>query len=359
MKKLLIIITVFFVYITLFSEIRAVWIPAWDLADSTSINEIVTTARENNINELLAEIRFRGDCFYFPNKFSKRYDNPEKRSPVIKDTLFDPFMYLIKKAHKKGIKVQAWVTTFLATPHDISRLPDEHIYKSHPEWVTYDMYHNPMEPETLEGAYLDPALPQVQDYLLNVFSDIILNYKPDGFHLDYVRYPDYIYGYNPLSWRKFLQKNKTADGEKWIEWKREKITSFVKKLKDRIKLISPKTKLTAAVIWKVETAREKYAQDWANWIKKGLMDRVYMMAYTKSNEDFTTYMDTVSTLGINKKIIVGLRAWDEKKEYPALDIKYKINVVRDDRFKGFCLFSSTGLKKNDYWNKLHRVLKRK
>ena len=358
-EKTILSIIFLFIAISLFSEIRAVWVPAWDLADSTTILEVVKTAKEHNINELLAEIRFRGDALYVPHKYFDDYPNPEVTNHIIKDTLFDPFQYLIDEAHKRGIKVQAWVTTFLATPHDVSYIDSNHVYNTHPQWVTYDMYHKMMSPKTLEGAYLDPGLTQVRNYLLDVFSDIIQNYKPDGFHLDYVRYPDYIYGYNPLSWRIFLRKNKTADGEKWIQWKRANITNFVIALRKRIKEISPKTKLTAAVIWKLETAREKYAQDWLNWLKNGYMDRIYMMAYTKSNEDFYTYMDTVSTLEVNKKIVVGLRAWDDRKQYPAKDIIYKINVVRDDRFKGFCLFSSTGLKQNDYWKKLRRILKRK
>ena len=357
MKKIFLIFF-FAISLKVFPEIKAVWIPAWDLADSTTIIDIIKTSKKYHINEVLAEIRFRGDALYKPNKYFNSYPNIESKNHIVKDSLFDPFEYLIKTAHRNGIKVQAWVTTFLTTPHDISYLDSNHVYIRHPEWVTYDMYHNPMNPNTLEGAYLDPGLPQVKKYLLNVFSDIIQNYKPDGFHLDYIRYPDYIYGYNPLSWRLFLRKNKVADGNKWFKWRKDNITNFIIELKKRIKKISPKTKLTAAVIWKLDTAKEKYGQDWLEWLKKGYVDRIYLMAYTKSNEDFYTYLDTVSTMGMNNKIVVGLRAWDEKNKYPAKDIIFKINIVRNDKFKGFCLFSSTGLKKNNYWPKLKKILRR-
>ncbi len=349
----------FFIVSILFAEIKAVWVPAWDMADSTTISKVVEQAKKNHINELLAEVRFRGDTFYIPNKYSKRYPNPEVFNHLVKDSLFDPFEYLIKKAHRNGIKVQAWVTTFLATPHDVSYIDSNHIYFRHPEWITYDFYHKPMNPKVLEGAYLDPGLPQVHNYLLNVFSDIILNYKPDGFHLDYVRYPGYQYGYNPFSWRLFMLKNKAPDGEKWLKWRQERIGDFIKELKKRIKLISPNTKLTAAVIWKLDAAKEKYSQNWLEWLKKGYLDRVYIMAYTKSNDDFCTYMDTVSVLGMNNKIVVGLRAWDKNKKYPVSDIIYKINVVRKDKFKGFSFFSSLGLRKNNYWNKLNKIIKKK
>ena len=358
MKKIGLLIFLVFIQIHLFSEIKSVWVPVWGLVDSTTIDDIVSQAKKSGINELIAEVRFRGDTFYIPNKKDSTYYNPEKYNHIIKDTLFDAFQYLIEKSHKNGIKVQAWVTTYLATPHDVSYIDKNHIYFRHPEWITYDFKHKRMSPKTLEGAYLDPGLPQVRAYLLNVFSDILINYHPDGFHLDYIRYPGYEYGYNPLSWKRFINKTKTNDGAEWLTWRQNQITEFIIQLKKRIKAISPKTKLTAAVIWKYQAAADKYSQDWLSWIKKGYVDKVYLMAYTKSNEDFEAYMDTISTEKQNKKIIVGLRAWDERKKYPASDIIYKINVIRNHKFAGFSLFSSTGLKQNNYWKPLRKVIKK-
>ncbi len=359
MKKILSgIIFIIILKINLFAEIKAVWVPVWGLVDSVAINDVVDNAKRSGIKELIAEIRFRGDTFYIPNKKDSTYLNPERYNHILKDTLFDPFEYLIYKSHKNGIKVQAWVTTYLATPHDVSYIHKNHIYFRHPEWITYDYYKKVMKPNVLEGAYLDPGLSQVRAYLLNVFSDILINYHPDGFHLDYVRYPGYEYGYNPLSWKNFTSKTKTNDGEEWLKWRQNQITTFVKQLKKRIKKISPKTKLTAAVIWKYETAKDKYSQDWLTWIKKGYVDRVYLMAYTKSNEDFEAYMDTLSLQKQNKKIVVGLRAWDEKKIYKVSDIEYKIKVVRKHNFAGFSLFSSIGLKQNNYWKPLRKIIRK-
>ena len=357
MKKLL-LLTFLFINIALFSETKAIWVPVWDLTDSLKIKEIVSLAKSNGINEILAEIRYRGDALYCPNKNSSTYKNTEKFCYVLKDTLFDPFDYLIKTAHKQHIDVQAWVTTFVVTSHNMKNIDKDHIIKQHPEWVTYDFENRKMKPNTLEGAYLDPGIPAVQKYLTDIFLDIVENYKPDGLQLDYVRYPDIIYGYNPLSWKRFVSQSKTNDGAEWIKWRQQQVTNFVKKLNKKIKVISPETKLTAAVIWKIKAARERFSQDWIDWITKDYVDKVYLMAYTKSNDEFEAITDTLSTFKLNKKIVVGLRAWDDAKKYKAQEIIQKIAFVRKKKFKGFALFSSTGLSQNNYWNPLKATLRK-
>ncbi|MCK7484412.1 MAG: family 10 glycosylhydrolase [Bacillus subtilis] len=39
------------------------------------------------------------------------------------------------------------------------------------------------------GYFLDPANPQVQQYLLNILAEIANNYEVDGINIDYIRYP--------------------------------------------------------------------------------------------------------------------------------------------------------------------------
>ena len=295
MKKLF-FLAFFLVNGILFAEIKAVWVPVWDLTDSLKINDVVLTAKNNGIKEILAEIRYRGDALYCPNKISDTHKNTETFCYVLKDTLFDPFEYLIKKAHKNHLKVQAWVTTFVVTSHNMKNLDENHIIKQHPEWITYDFEGNQMKANSLEGAYLDPGIPAAQKYLTDIFLDIVENYKPDGLQLDYVRYPDIIYGYNPLSWKRFIAQSQTNDGKAWIKWRQKQVTDFVMNLNKKIKLISPKTKLTAAVIWKIDAARERFSQDWLNWIQKDYVSKVYLMAYTKNDDEFESITDTLSTV---------------------------------------------------------------
>ncbi len=334
------------------AEIRALWVPTWELNNPEKIDVLIEDVQKNNLNQILAEVRYRGDALYFPNQNVSTYPNPEKRSYVLHDSLFDPLDYLIKKAKSKNIKIQAWITMYVITPHKLENISPEHIYYQHPEWITADFAGKKMPHDILEGAYLDPGIPEVQEYLFNVVMDIVVNYEIDGVQLDYIRYPDRKFGYNEIAYGKFKKNVKYEDAESWQDWKDEQISGFVKRLYNEIKTVSPDTELTAAVISKPGKAEKIYSQNWIKWLQENYMDKVYLMAYQKENEDFQANIDSVLTFKQNKKIVVGLRAWSNDCFYPVSKINEKIDFVRKQNFAGIAFYSYTGIKECDYFRGL-------
>ena len=49
-------------------EMRALWVPSWDLSKRDEIKSIVEKASKADINTLLVEVRNRSDEFYIPNR---------------------------------------------------------------------------------------------------------------------------------------------------------------------------------------------------------------------------------------------------------------------------------------------------
>ncbi|MCD4820295.1 MAG: family 10 glycosylhydrolase [Candidatus Cloacimonetes bacterium] len=351
MKNIL-LISFILIQLTLFSKIRAVWVPIWDLATPEKIDKVVYESIQNNFNQLLAEVRYRGDALYFANKHDSTFANPEKMSYVVKDSLFDPLEYLISKGKKNGIEIHAWLTMYVVTPHKIQQLYPEHIYFTHPNWITFKNDKIQMSCNSFEGAYLDPGLAEVQNYLFNIAMDIALNYDIDGIHLDYIRYPDMEFGYHPLVRENYKHKIKYQDAESWQKWKEMQISGLVEKINAGIRDLNKNIELTAAVIAKPEVAQNRYSQNWVGWLEKDIIDRVYLMAYTKFTDEFESLVDTVSGFNNNQKIVFGLRAWDNSKKYKAKEIMEKIEIVKNE-FAGIALFSSTGIRQNKY----NKVLK--
>jgi len=345
-------IFLFFFFSFLKAEIRAVWAPIWDLKTPGKIDSLITDAKNHHLNQILAEVRYRGDAMYFPQKRDSTFSNSEPRSYVLPDSLFDPLEYLITKAKEKKIEVYAWVTTYVITPHDLKNISRNHLYFRHPEWITADFLNRKMSPQILEGAYLDPGIPEVRKYLQNVFLDIIRNYDVDGIQLDYVRFPGVKFGYNETARRNFKTQVKFQDAESWQNWREEQIDIFVKNLYDKIKTFSPKTKVTAAVISKPKIAAERYSQNWMKWLREGYLDEVYLMAYERDNVKFQAIIDSVDALHFNKKIVVGLRAWSNGCSYSAAEINDKLKIVKEKKFAGFALFSYAGIIRCHYFPKL-------
>ncbi|HPK41082.1 MAG TPA: family 10 glycosylhydrolase, partial [Candidatus Cloacimonadota bacterium] len=118
-------------------ELRSIWVTPWDLTSPNKIDQLIQDCVNNNINEILAEVRYRGDALYQPNRVSNAYNNPETASYILDDKGFDPLLYLIQKAKANSIKVQGWVVVFAITPGSSQRLSSNHLYFTKPDWITY------------------------------------------------------------------------------------------------------------------------------------------------------------------------------------------------------------------------------
>ena len=148
--KLRISILFLLISISLLAEIKAIWVPVWDLTSSEKIDEVIKNYQRNGINNILAQVRYRGDAMYIPNKHNSEFSNNEKRCYLLKDD-FDPLQYLID--HKGKIKIHAWITTFVITPHELNKLDENHIFFKNPDWVTTDFKQDKMSHNSYEGAF--------------------------------------------------------------------------------------------------------------------------------------------------------------------------------------------------------------
>ncbi len=351
MLRIFLSISLVLTLLSLKAEIRSMWVPIWDMKSPELIDTLLKDASENGINQLLVQIRYRGDALYNSNNKYTTFKNKERRSYILDDSAFDPLGYIIKKAKKYNIEIHAWVTVFVVTPHDLKKLQPDHVYYTNPEWITADKSKNKMSHNSYEGAYLDPGIPEVRTYLLNVMLDIVFNYDIAGIHLDYIRYPNAKYGYNPIAVQKFISDcSKLGEDscKNWSLWKQKQVNEFVKELYTNVKNISPDVKVTAAVIADPKEAKHNCSQNWVEWLNNDYIDAVYLMAYATKNTTFQRIINTVSNFNQNDKIIVGVRAWSENS-YPVNRINEKIKYSKTKSFAGIALYSYSGIIKNNYF----------
>ena len=352
--KILIIGLIILTPICLLSLTTSMWVTSWDLTSPERIDQIVNDAEAYDFDRIMAEIRYRGDALYIPNKTDSTFRNQEPRCYLLSDsTNWDPLEYLLEQCLPKEIEVHAWLTTFVATTRNITVLDSTHIYYLKPEWITYDYHKRSMDPDSHEGAFLDPGIPAVHNYLLNVIMDIAANYQLAGIHLDYIRYPGPDFGYSKLSRQLYEIDTQYEDPETWKLWKEDQISDFVKKVSLSLKNNYPEMLLTTAVFSSLETARNSYSQNWYQWLAEDYVDEIYLMAYTKDNELFESIINKAANLGFNKKIVIGLRAWDSENNYPVAEINKKIKLSKKKHFAGLSFFSYSGMKSRDYFKRLH------
>ncbi|MDY0151348.1 MAG: family 10 glycosylhydrolase [Candidatus Cloacimonas sp.] len=347
------------------AEIRSVWALPWDISTPEAIDKLINTALQNNQNELLVEVRYRSDALFDTSLGAYQYPNPEPLSYVIKDGSFDPLTYTLNQAHRVGLKVQAWVIVFNATPVDTKLMQSNFIFQNHRDWITYDESGLRGYSSKQFGNFIDPGIPEVQDYLLDVFSNLAVGYPElDGIHLDYIRYPEPSKGYHPISLERYKEYCRNQMDIGFNEWRIMQVSGFVERLYHQLKQINPRLIISAAVFADIAEANVAYAQDWPAWLRSGIIDRVYPMAYNVKYETHKRQVEQMKLINHDENIIIGLRAWDEGGrslatsggcKYNVLDIARRIELSRELGFGGTALFSYAGLSVGNAWPQLKNL----
>ncbi len=83
-----------------------------------------------------------------------------------------------------------------------------------------------------EGAYLNPAIPEAADYVVQGVAELVQNYAVDGIHFD-----DYFY---PTTDPSIDAAQFAASGETDLTaWRRANVTRLVKAVHDAVKAADP------------------------------------------------------------------------------------------------------------------------
>ena len=355
---------------------QCLWVVRDALKSEKSIDELINFASEKQINDLFVQVRGRGDALYNSQIIP--------RSQLLPESDFDPLLYLLQNIKGKGIKVHAWVNVYLIWSNKILPKDKKHLIYNNEEWIdTTEEWPRNINRDLNsisqnndgEGIFLAPNHPDVNNYLITVFKELLDNYKIDGLHLDYIRYQDVEYGRNPYAIAKFkrdvgrdpnpwfleMERSNIASPrlignmKQWNNAKRKSITSLVKETKNLINDSYPNVILSAAVKPNLYVARERFLQDWGTWLAAGYIDWIVPMNYSTSMREFSQNISVINDNFPKKyrdKIIMGIAIYNQGPIDAAKKIKYSF----EEKFVGISLFSYNQMKNNsDYSTLLDKI----
>src|SRR5688572_10836113 len=318
------------------SEFRAYWVDAFGegIYNEAEITKLVAQTKAANLNALVVQVGRRGDCF------CNRAMMPRTQANIA-PLPFDPLDSLIAKAHTEGIQVHAWIITTAIWNSLTPPLDRKHIFNQHgpsksggANWISlrYDGANR-------AGAdyLLDPGHPDAADYMVRMYTSVAANYDIDGLNFDRVRLPDQnlaafpgvsAWGYNPVAVDRFQQvtgrtDRPRPDDAQWLAWRRDQITSIVRKVYVETYAIKPQLAISADTItygygpatqggWENTRTYGEVLQDWRGWMEEGILDINLPMNYKR--EHFTTEPNNQ------------LRMYEEWNEF-AKDNQYDRQVV--------------------------------
>ena len=215
--------------------LQGMWVPYIDLDVSKSENtkesfekrfrDIVSTAKNHNINTLIVHVRSHGDALYSSKIFPTSHILTGNQGEAIN---FDPLKYMVETAHENNLKFHAWIN-----PLRISSV-------SAPEKICES---NPCNSKILKdklikhsgGLIYNPAYPEVRKLVCDGIKEIAENYSVDAIHFDDYFYPE---PENMLSDDRAYSASKRAN-QNLEDWRKENINLLIKEAHDTIKNINP------------------------------------------------------------------------------------------------------------------------
>jgi len=133
----------------------------------------------------------------------------------------------------------------------------------------------------------------------------------------------------------------------WDAYRESCVTDLVRQTAARVHEVRPGCMVTAAVFRSRASAAQRL-QDWPRWLREGLVDAVFPMAYTTDNSSLRANLDewTVTDPGLGRTI-PGLAIYnlaDEGGPPPAPQaVLEQIRLCRSRGARGVCLFSANQL----------------
>ncbi len=263
---------------------------------------------------------------------------------------FDYLGYFIEQAKKRDMKVTVSTTIFTMGKAATKLGPAF----TDPRWegttciqYTPDGMLDIKDDPSKVAVFLNPVLPEVQDFMLEVVKEILLKYDVDAYALDYCRYCDYQSDYSPASqaaFEKYLGEkvenfpqdiftyNSSGGMEpgkyfrQWWAFRAHVISDFIARVEETIESVKPEVELE---YWAASWWQAIYGNG-QNWGSPSHYDGQYQNSYNWYSPEyakagFADHLDTF-LLGSYLSTIEG--------RYNPSSIEYAINrantLIGDD-----------------------------
>ena len=175
------------------------------------------------LNTVIVQVRPFGDAVYpsavYP--WSHLVTGVQGQDPG-----YDPLAIFVEQAHARGLAIEAWVNPYRVRLNDT--MPPGELAADNPA-----LLHEGWALEANGGLYYDPALPEVQDMVVQGVTEIVQNYDVDGIQFDDYFYPTTDEAFDTESYARY------GGGQDLAEWRRANVNTLVQKVYAAVKAVKP------------------------------------------------------------------------------------------------------------------------
>ncbi|WP_414859127.1 glycoside hydrolase family 10 protein [Nostoc sp. KVJ3] len=266
-------------------EIRGVWMTTNDfdtLKDRAKVKDAVSQLRRLNFNTIYPVVWNSGYVMY-PSAIAQRAG-------------IQPFVYkgldghdiladLITQAHRQGLLVIPWFEFGFMAP------PTSELALNYPDWFTQKRDGSQTSISAAgEVMWLNPFLPQVQQFITNLVLETVSQYDADGIQFDDHMSLPYEFGYDQYTVALYTKETnnpppKDAQDAAWVQWRADKITAFMVQLNQAVKQRKPQAIFSVSPNY-YDFAYKFHLQDWLTWMRQHIVDELIVQVYRPNMQSF-------------------------------------------------------------------------
>jgi uncharacterized lipoprotein YddW (UPF0748 family) len=272
-------------------EIRGVWMTTNDtdvLIDRAKLQNAVNQLAQLNFNTIYPVVWNSGYVQYPNSELAKKtgiYQSYIGKGSHGQDILAE----LIKLAHSKGLLVIPWFEFGFMAPQS------SELVLNHPHWLTHKQDGSQTSNSAAgEVVWLNPFLPEVQQFMTDLVLEVVDRYNIDGVQFDDHTCLPNQFGYDQYTLALYKQETgrdapRNPQDPAWVRWRANKITAFMTQLNHAVKQRKPQAIFSVSPNPYV-TAYNSFLQDWVTWVDQNIVDELIVQVY---RPDMNSFLDQI------------------------------------------------------------------
>lgn len=333
------------------NAIRGAWITttaSTALDSRDNIKQMVTNCKAAGINHLFVVVYNNARTTYPSNVMNSLIGKPILERFAGRD----PLQECIEEGHAAGLKVHAWFEYGFSSSYSAS---GGAIVNVKPNWAARDLAGNLVVKNGFD--WLNGLHPEVQQFLIDLFKEVVSNYAIDGVQGD-DRLPAMpsTGGYDTYTVNLYKNENSgntpptTATDANWLRWRANKLNLFVKRLRSEVKTIKPTVLFTISPS-PYPFGYTEYLQDWPTWVDSSWVDAVLPQCYRYDINAYTAVLQQQKSYYRNPSIPLYPGVLIKSGTYTASTgfLSQMIQANRNNGIKGESFFFYEGIKEVPSW----------
>ncbi len=322
-------------------EIRGVWLTNVDsdiLYSPQHLTSGLQRLKSLNFNTLYPTI-WQGGYTLYPSSVAQRvFGVPIDPNPGLEKR--DVLQEIVTQGHQQNFTIIPWFEFGFMAP------AGSELVKKHPNWLTRKQDGSAIKKEGVEErVWLNPFHPEVQQFMLDLITEIVKNYNIDGIQFDDHFGLPAEFGYDDYT-IKLYQKEHNGQSPSpdfyetyWVRWRADKINQLMKKTFETIKSVKPKCIVSLSPN-PLHFSLPAYLQDWFTWEQKGWIEELVLQIYRSDLNRFITELERSEvTLAKNHiPVAIGILSGLKNRSTPMNIIEKQIAEIRKHNFAGVSFF---------------------